>query len=173
VADRRHVPGARLRLALPVLPVLLLAATAGCGGSDEQADYCTSFLDTRQELSDLASRQSEAAKDGEGLDVLSPTLAAFEELRSASPSELRDEWDTLVFAYRDLAQAVETSGVDPVEFRVGEVPEGLAPEDRKALSRVASKLGSPRVVEAANGIEGYSAQVCEVDDSGDEPTDEP
>ena len=71
-----------------------------------------------------------------------------------------------MFAYRDLAEAVESSGVDPAEFRVGEVPEGLAPADRKALARVASKLGAPRVVEAANGIEGYSAQVCEETDDG-------
>ncbi len=156
---------------------LLLAGTAACsGGGGDEEDYCASFLDRRQELSDLATRQSEAAKDGEGVDVLSPTLAAFEDLRSRAPTELRDEWDTLVFAYRDLAEAVESSGLDPVEFQVGEVPEGLAPADRKVLSRVASKLGAPRVVEAASGIEGYSAQVCEDGgDGGDEgaPTEEP
>ncbi len=159
-----------------VLAVALLGATSACGGGEDQEGYCTSFLDRRQELSDLTARQSEASKDGEGVDVLTPTLAAFEELRSASPAELRDEWDTLVFAYRDLAEAVDDSGLDPVEFRVGEVPEGLAPADRKVLSRVASKLGAPRVVEAAAGIEGYSAQVCEVsEDGGDEsaPTEEP
>lgn len=163
-----------------VLAALLLAATAACGGDGEQEDYCASFLERRQELSDLTARQSEAAKDGEGVDVLSPTLAAFEDLRSQAPTELRDEWDTLVFAYRDLAEAVESSGLDPVEFQVGEVPEGLAPADRKVLSRVASKLGAPRVVEAASGIEGYSAQVCEDGGDGGEdggvedvPTEEP
>ena len=75
------------------------------------------------------------------------------------------------FAYRDLAEAVEASGVDPSEFQVGEVPDGLEPADRRTLSRVASKLGATRVVEAANGIEGYSAQVCEED--GAEPTEQP
>ena len=170
--------GARIRrrVVVPLLAMVLAAGTAACGGGEEE-DYCAAFLDRREELSDLAAQQAEAAKTGGTVDVLTPTLAAFEDLRSAAPDDLQDEWDTLVFAYRDLAEAVEDSGVDPAEFRVGEVPEGLAPADRRVLARVASKLGAPRVVEAANGIAGYSAQVCEETDEGSdeeaEPTEEP
>jgi hypothetical protein len=162
VAEGRVSLGAtRRRVAVPLLALVLAATAAGCGGDSAEETYCATFLDRRQELSDLAGQQAEAAKTGEGVDVLSPTLTAFEELRGEAPEELRDEWDTLVFAYRDLADAVESSGLEPAEFQVGEVPEGLDPADRKALSRVASKLGSTRVVEAATGIEGYAAQVCE------------
>ncbi len=164
------------RVVVPLLVLALTASTAACGAGEEE-DYCAAFLERRQELSDLAGQQAEAAASGGSVDVLTPTLSAFEELRALAPADLQDEWDTLVFAYRDLAEAVETSGVDPAEFRVGEVPEGLAPADRRALARVASKLGAPRVVGAADGIEGYSAQVCEeTEDGSDEeggPTEEP
>lgn len=167
----------RRRVVVLLLALALAAGTAACGGGGEEEDYCAAFLDRREELSDLAGQQAEAAKTGGDVDVLTPTLAAFEDLRAVAPADLQDEWDTLVFAYRDLAEAVEASGADPAEFRVGEVPEGLAPADRKALGRVASKLGAARVVEAANGIEGYSAQVCEEADEGAdeeaEPTEEP
>ncbi len=166
--EARH----RRRVVVPLLALALAAGTAACGGSEEE-DYCAAFLDRREELSDLAGQQAEAARTGGDVDVLTPTLAAFEDLRAVAPADLQDEWDTLVFAYRDLAEAVEASGADPAEFRVGEVPEGLAPADRKALARVASKLGAPRVVEAANGIEGYSAQVCEETDEGSDETAEP
>lgn len=167
----------RRRVVVPLVALALLAGTAACGGGGEEEDYCAAFLDRREELSDLAAQQAEAARTGGTVDVLTPTLAAFEDLRASAPADLQDEWDTLVFAYRDLAEAVEDSGVDPAEFRVGEVPEGLAPADRRVLARVASKLGASRVVEAANGIEGYSAQVCEETDEGadeeGEPTEEP
>lgn len=147
---------------MAALVALVTVGLSGC--ADDQDDYCGAFLDSREELSELATRQ--AASKG-SVDVLTPSVAAFEDLRDRAPAELRDEWDTVVFAYEDLADAVRRTGVDPGEFVVGEVPEGLTATDRRALARVAGKLGSPRVVEAVSGIEAYSAQVCEEEPSGD------
>jgi hypothetical protein len=151
----------RPRRAAAVLVVAFLASgVAAC--SDPQDDYCETFLDSRQRLSDLAGQQAEAAQQGsEGVDVVTPTLQSFEELRTLAPDELQDEWDTLVFAYRDLAEALESAGVDPADFQDGQPPEDLPPDVRRELARVAGKLDSPRVVEAANGVEGHAAQVCE------------
>lgn len=140
--------------------MVLAWGVAGC--SDPEEDYCQTFIDSRQRLSDLAGEQAEAAQQGAaGVDVVTPTLEAFEELRALAPDELQDEWDTLVFAYRDLAEALEEAGVDPADFRDGEPPDDLAPAVRRELARVAGKISSPRVVEAANGIEGHASQVCE------------
>jgi hypothetical protein len=147
------------RLGGALLAVTLVVGLAAC--SDSEGDYCEAFLDSRQELSDLTAQQAEAGKSGQGVDVLTPTLQSFEELRELSPDELRDEWDTLVFAYRDLADAVERTGTDPADFQVGESPEGVSPEARQELARVAGKLDAPRVVEAASGVEVHAAQVCE------------
>lgn len=139
---------------------LLLSGPTACG-SDE-SDYCAAYVESRQELADLATRQSEAAEQGgDGVDVLTPTLQSFERLREQAPDELRDEWDTLVFAYQDLADAVERTGLDPADFRVGQEPDGLSRRERRDLTAVAAELGAPRVVEAANGIEEHAAQVCE------------
>lgn len=148
------------RLVTAVTTLVLALGLAACG-SDED-DYCEAFLDSRQRLSDLAGEQSAAAQQGgAGVDVVTPTLASFEELRRLAPEELQDEWDTLVFAYRDLSEALEAAGVDPADFQGGKPPEDLAPAERRALARVAGKVNSPRVVEAANGVEGHAAQVCE------------
>jgi hypothetical protein len=140
---------------------LLLSVTlAAC--SDPEKDYCEEFLDSRQQLSDLAGQQAQAGEQGSGgVDVITPTLEAFEELRQLAPEELQDEWDTLVFAYRDLADALERAGVDPADYQGGEAPEDVTPQVRRELARVAGKLDAPRVVEAANGVEGHAAQVCE------------
>jgi hypothetical protein len=148
------------RLVAALTTMVLASGLAACGS--EEDDYCEAFLDSRQRLSDLAGEQSEAAQQGRaGVDVVSPTLEAFEELRRLAPEELQDEWDTLVFAYRDLAAALEAAGVDPADFQDGEPPDDLAPAERRGLARVAGKISSPRVVEAANGVEGHAAQVCE------------
>jgi hypothetical protein len=148
--------------------VALASGLAACGSEEE--DYCETFLDSRQRLSDLAGEQAEAAQQGSGgVDVVTPTLEAFEELRSLAPEELQDEWDTLVFAYRDLAGALESAGVDPADFQAGEPPDDLPPDVRRELARVAGKVSSPRVVEAANGVEGHAAQVCEDTAPDDSP----
>jgi hypothetical protein len=143
----------------------MAAGLTACSSPED--DYCEAFLENRQQLAELAAQQAEASRGGgPGVDLLTPTLRSFEELRLLAPEELRDEWDTLVFAYRDLADAVERTGVDPAEFRVGERPEDVTPRARRELARVAGKLETPLVVEAASGIEGHAAQVCE------EPTPE-
>jgi hypothetical protein len=155
VAEPRH-----RRAAAALAAAVLATGLAAC--SDPQDDYCETFLDSRQRLSDLAGQQAEAAQQGsEGVDVVTPTLESFEELRTLAPEELQDEWDTLVFAYRDLVEALEAAGVDPADFLGGEPPEDLPPDVRRELARVAGKIDSPRVVEAANGVEGHAAQVCE------------
>jgi len=149
----------RTRVRTPsVAAVVLLVTTALAGCSDTVDGYCSTLADEQQTLTDLADRTAEP-----GFDVLTPSLAALERLRDEAPDDLRDEWDTVVRAWAALADAVADAGVDPGDYRPGQVPEGLGRAERRQLAAVASKLSSPRVVGAAAGIEDHALEVCEVD----------
>jgi len=145
--------------ATAVLLALLLGLLTGC--SEEGPDYCGTLADEKKTLTDLASRAG--ARQG---DVITPTLESFERLRADAPEQLVDEWDTLLFAYRALADAVEAAGVDPAQYRPGRRPPGMSAADARTLATVASKLQSPRVLDAVAGIEDHAQQVCKVDFRG-------
>lgn len=139
------------------LALLLVAALSGCADADEE--YCGALAEEQETLTELASG---AGRD----DVLTPTLASFERLREAAPEELADEWDTVVFAYRALADAVEAAGVDPGDYRPDRPPPGLSKQEARRLAAVASKVASSRVRQAAGGIEQHAAEVCDVKFTG-------
>ena len=136
--------------------VVLTTLLTGCASDEER--YCEALADEQKTLTDLAEQAA-----GADADVLTPTLASFEQLRDAAPDELSDEWDTVVFAYQALADAVAASGVDPAGYRPGSKPEGLSKAEERRLAAAASKLRSTRVAEAGSGIEDHANEVCGVD----------
>jgi hypothetical protein len=93
-------------------------------------------------------------------------LAAFERLRAAAPQQLSDEWDTVVFAYRALADAVKQAGIDPASYRPGKRPGGVTRAESRHLAALAAQLDAPRVIDAVTGIEDEARQVCSVDFRG-------
>ncbi len=140
--------------------VLLLLATLLAGGcsSDDGGDYCQTLSDEQKTLTDLADSSAKG-----GVDVLTPTLESFERLRAAAPEDLQDEWETVVVAYQALADAVAAAGVDPADYSPDKRPPGLSKAEADKLAAVASKLQSPRVVEAVAGLEQHADEVCKVD----------
>jgi hypothetical protein len=137
-------------LALAALPL------AACG--QDQPDYCATLKTEQKTLTALANRA-----DSRSGDVLTPTLAAFEHLRAAAPQQLSDEWDTVVFAYRALADAVKQAGIDPASYRPGKRPDGVTRAEARHLAALAAQLDAPRVIDAVTGIEDEARQVCSVD----------
>jgi hypothetical protein len=138
--------------------VLGAALVGGCGEDD---GYCAALEEEQEVLVDLAGRPTEA-----GGDVLTPTLAAFERLRAEAPEVLADEYDTVVFAYRALAEAVEDAGLAPEDVRPGERPEGLRRAEARRLAAVAHTLATDRVRDAAAGIETHARDACGVELAG-------
>ena len=112
----------------------------------------------KAELTELADQAGEPGKD-----VLTPTLEAFGRLREASPQALRDEWDTVYYAWEGLVDAVRAAGVDPGDYRPGRTPDGVAGDDARRLAEVAAELASARVVDATRGLEDHARQVCDVE----------
>jgi hypothetical protein len=152
-ATRNHP---RRTAALALMATVVVTVLTGC--RDDKQDYCDALASEKKSLSDLAAK----AGEGQG-DVLTPTLKSFERLRGDAPEQLADEWDTVVFAYRALADAVDAAGVDPADYQPGKRPPGVSAKDARRLAAVASELGSPRVRDAVAGIEDHAQQVCKVD----------
>lgn len=145
-----------------VLPAALLAVLLGalltaCSGDGDDG-YC-SLLDTESKaLNDLADQS--AAKDP---DYLTDALALFQRLRKAAPADLRDEWDTVTFAWSDLVEALDEAGIEPGEFDPGKRPDSVSAADFAHVRDVAAKLASVRVLDAVSGINDHAQQACEVD----------
>jgi hypothetical protein len=120
--------------------LLVAVSVAGCStGADATADYCAALEDRQQSLADLAQASGEP-----DADLFADGLAVFEALRAQAPGDLRDEWDTYVFAWQGVADAFERA-------------------DARGIEDAAAGLRSDRVVEAGRGIEQHARDVCEVD----------
>ncbi|GAA1911379.1 hypothetical protein [Nocardioides marmoribigeumensis] len=148
------------RLAAALCGLLVLAGLTGCGGDGDSRDsaYCSTLKDERKQLADLAAQAGKP-----GTDVLTPTAEALGRLRDAAPHDLRDEWDTVYYAWSGLVDAVKQAGVDPGDYRPGRTPAGVSAADARRLGEVAAELSSPRVVDASRGLEDQARQVCHVE----------
>ena len=143
----------RTAVGLVLLGTLLGTLLVGC--RDQEDAYCEALAEEQDTLSELA-------ENGSG-EVLDRTLASMERLQGEAPDELRDEWDTVVRAYRALAEAVDEAGVDPAGYDPEDPPAGVTAEEARRLAGVAGALRSRRVIDASLGIEDHAASVCDVD----------
>lgn len=138
------------------LTVLALLSLGGCG--DRTESYCSEVVDQKQVLQSLSEEAGEP-----GADLVGRSLEVFETLRSEAPDDLADEWDTFVLAWRGLDEALAAGGVDVADYDPDVRPEGLTEEEHAAIRAAAEQLRTPRVVEAASGIEQHSLDVCKTD----------
>lgn len=133
---------------------VLCGSVSGCS-SDPTQDYCDELGSVTDRLVALAERSGDP-----GDDYLEPALELFEQLRSQAPDDLRDEWDTFVFAWQDLVEVLGETGVDPTTFDPTKRPEGLSQQDFDRIRAVGSELRSGRVRDAADGITRHANDVC-------------
>ena len=143
----------RRTLALLVAGALLTGAT-GCSQSadDRREAYCA------QVKKDSTTLSKGVAEGGPGafLDVL-PTLRG---LARKAPSDLKDEWQTLLNALTGLQDALDATGMEPSDIEDGTLPRDLSREDRKRVRDAASVLTTPEVVAATQGIEQHALDIC-------------
>lgn len=150
---RGTTPGTTRRAAGLVVPLLLLTGTACQESAEEQrAAYC----DQVEQDADELTRITDEGGPGAFLEAL-PLL---EGLAEKSPSDLKDEWQTLLNALHGLEDAVEETGIDPDDLD-GKLPADLTGAERKRVRQAATVLQEKRVVESASGIEQHALDVCE------------
>ena len=138
-----------------VLAASLVLGLAGCSESDDERRdaYCDAV---RKDAKEVGRTVSEGGA-GAFLEVL-PTL---EDLAEQAPSDLKDEWQTLVNALRGLQDAVDETGLQPGDLEEGGgLPADLSAADRRTVRGAASVLASPEVVAATQGIEQQALDVC-------------
>jgi hypothetical protein len=138
--------------------LVLTGLLTGCS-DDPEAGYCDALRSSR---SDLVRGLQGGAGSGAGSGA-ETALGVMKKLKAAAPSELQDEWDTVVFAYEDLVSAVEATGAPIDDFGAKTRPEGVTPQQWRQVRGFAAKLSSARVIDAARGIEDHARQVCDVD----------
>lgn len=136
--------------------MLVLVSLSGC--ADQTEKYCGTLEDRRATLTDLAK-----SADRPGSDFIGESLAVLEDFRRDAPDDVVDEWDTVVFAWQGLADAIEAAGVDPGDYRPGNRPPGVSDAEAKTTADAALELASPRVTDAGDGIEQHADDVCAVD----------
>lgn len=142
-----------------VAVALLAGSTVAC--QSQQEAYCSALREEREVILQL-NRQAERSRDG----VIADSIGVFERLRDEAPDDLVDEWDTYIRAWRGLESALDRAGVNESLFRSGEQPAGVSDAEYAAIEDAAEQLRSPRVVDAASGIEQQARDVCKVELSG-------
>ncbi len=152
----------QLRSVLPgvlgpaLVTALVTALLVGC--SSQESDYCAALKDQKATFTKLAD---DAAQ--EGSDYLTTALTLFETMRAEAPDSLRDEWDTVVFAWSDLIETLRDVGIDPRGFDPSKRPDGVSVQEFNQVKQVAAKLSSLRVRDAVGGINEQARDVCKTD----------
>lgn len=147
----------RARRAMTAAALLAVVGLTACSEDPDEA-YCETLREEREVLADLAGEAGEP-----GTDVLGQTLESLRTLRDAAPSELDDEYATVVNAWEALADVVAEVGIDPADYDRRETLRDLPAADSRRLRQTAAALGSQRVNDASTGIEDHALQVCDVD----------
>jgi hypothetical protein len=144
---------------LATVTVLVAAGLSACTDSTES--YCSTLREDQEKLRALAGDT-----DGRGAGSLVCTVRLLSDLRDRAPEQVETEWDTLVDALRDLADAVRASGADLDDFTGGRRPPGVSTGQLQAVRQAAAELRSTPVQQAGQSIEQHAVDVCEVDLGG-------
>jgi len=133
-----------------LLTGLLTGLLAGCSSQEER--YCDAVKDHQTELGRVS--------DEGGPDAVLDELPTMEALADKAPSDIKDEWQTLINAVRALDQAFDDAGVDPASYDPKHPPADLSAADRAKIEAAAGDLGSDSVRSASAGIEQEALDIC-------------
>jgi hypothetical protein len=116
--------------------VLSTVTLTGCGGSS----FCDAGADIDEDSADV----------GEVLDAL-------EEAQAEAPSEIKDDVDLMVEAFKEVDALATEFGVDALD--PASVSE-LEPDQIEEYTAAASKLGSEEFTTAADNITKWEEENC-------------
>jgi len=133
------------------LAAVLSGLLTGCASQEER--YCDAVKDHQTEL----GRES----DEGGPSAVLQELPTMEALADEAPSDIKDEWQTLLNAVRGLDTAFDDAGVDPASYDPKQPPEGLSEADQARIKAAAANLGSNPVRLATAGIEQEALDICQ------------
>src|SRR3712207_2409517 len=98
--------GRHSRVLAAALVVTLALGAGGC--ADQKEKYCDAVKEHQQELGKIL---------GSGTpDALLNALPIFHDLADQAPTDIKDEWRTVIDALERLQRALEDAGVDPATY---------------------------------------------------------
>lgn len=144
-----------MRRIVGTMALLLVAplVLAGCGDDDDPFEaYCKEVEAQQEALSeDLA---------GGGATGLIDALPEFKKLQDKSPSDLKDEWQTVTSRIGDLVEALDVADLDADTYDPEKPPAGLTGEQKAAIDAAAQALATPEMKVALDGVQQQARDVC-------------
>jgi len=144
-------------IAIVVAAVLVAAVVAAVlvrrhHADDPYAAYCATVDDHRGLI---ASATEKGATTG-----LISALPSFEALRDKAPSDIKDDWDTVIAAITDLVDTLHQVGVDPASYDRSHPPANLSKHDQGLIDAAAERLGSDTTRQALSAVDQEARDVC-------------
>ena len=146
--------------AAAALGLCLLTACGDDGGdkaSGGSGDYCKDLKAAKKEV--------DALKGGDFSD-LEKTTDAMHELADEAPSEIKDDWETLVDGVDKLVAALKSAGLDDDDMATlqsGQIPDGVDMEALQGLMDEIQALDTEEFQAAGDNINKHAKDECGVD----------
>ncbi|MFT4085208.1 MAG: hypothetical protein QM638_21715 [Nocardioides sp.] len=139
------------RIAVAATALVLAPALVACG-SGGTSSYCSEVSDQQSKLTDTLAGGDAAA--------LLAALPIFTALEEKAPSDIADDWRTLVDALNGLQTALDAAGVKASDYVDGKPPAGTSAADRRSILKAADKVSTTAVQEAAVNVQQQARDVC-------------
>lgn len=139
------------------LVAALVVGLAACGSSDPDVERRSAYCEALEEAQPELTRTADEA----GPDAFLTLLPTLEELASASPSDLKDEWQVYLAALRGLRDALGDAGLAPADLAEG-IPDGVDDSTATAVTAAVRNLRSGETRDAASAITQQALDVCGV-----------
>jgi hypothetical protein len=148
------------------LPLAL--SLSACGGDDDggfdESAYCDAYESAQTDL-------SEADLTAMNNVTFSEIKTQVVELRTASPPELEDEWNTIANAFDEFQNILEDNGLsidDLSALGEGQLPEGV---DQQTIQELGTRLQefseSSGLSEATEAIQNDAETRCDIPAEGE------
>lgn len=153
--------------ALTSVALLSTALVAGCGSSggggsnSSSSGYCADIRSSAASMKAFTADNSTP-----DFSKLADFFAKGHELADKAPSDIKDDWTTLVGAMDALTSALSDAGLkieDLGKLMTGQVPPGVDTSKLAGLTTKLQAIGSDNVTKAADAISKQAKDVCKVD----------
>lgn len=136
---------------------LLTACGDDNGGSASGGDYCGDLK--------AAKKDVDAIKGGDLKDIEN-TVDTMHDLADEAPSEIKDDWKTLVEGVDKLLAAIKKAGLDDKDMATlqsGQMPDGVDMTALQELMTEIQALNTDEFKKAGENINKHAKDTCGVD----------
>ncbi|MFL6060979.1 MAG: hypothetical protein ACJ72E_07100 [Marmoricola sp.] len=153
------------------MTALVLAGTAlatGCGssgggggGGNSASSYCSDIKTSAASITPFTGGSSTP-----DFSKFSDFIAKAHELAGKAPSDIKDDWTTMVGAMDALTSALSDAGLkleDLGTLMSGQLPPGTDTSKLAGLTSKLQEIGSDKVTAAGHAISEQAKNVCKVD----------